>query len=86
MCKVLVCFPDRLTAAEEELRALRAKAGILSDYDIQVRRLRDDIALLTGRRDTLLRSSTMIREELPSFRSATPSKLKPIDDPAPLSG
>ncbi|KAL4230902.1 Mitochondria-eating protein [Mactra antiquata] len=77
----------KLSSAEEELRNLRAKAGILSDYDIQVRRLRDDIALLTGRRDTLLRSSTTLREELPSSRPSrpsTPSKFK--SDESPLSG
>ncbi|XP_053399221.1 mitochondria-eating protein-like isoform X2 [Mercenaria mercenaria] len=74
----------KLAAAEDELRNLRAKAGILSDYDIQVRRLREDIALLTGRRDALLRSSTTLREELPSYRPSTPSKFK-SEDP-PLSG
>ncbi|XP_060554357.1 mitochondria-eating protein-like isoform X2 [Ruditapes philippinarum] len=66
----------KLATAEDELRTLRAKAGILSDYDIQVRRLREDIALLTGRRDALMRSSTTLREELPSYRPSTPSKLK----------
>lgn len=71
----------RLAAAEDELRNLRAKAGILSDYDIQVRRLREDIALLTGRRDALLRSSTTQREELPSYRPSTPSKFKSEDSP-----
>lgn len=75
---------SRLSSAEDELRNLRAKAGILSDYDIQVRRLREDIALLTGRRDTLLRSSTTLREELPSCRPATPSKSK--GDDGQLSG
>ncbi|WAQ99386.1 MIEAP-like protein [Mya arenaria] len=74
----------KLAAAEEELRGLRAKAGILSDYDTQVRRLREDIGLLTGRRDALLRSSATMREELPSYRPATPSKAK-SDDPG-LSG
>ncbi|KAK3588730.1 hypothetical protein CHS0354_019195 [Potamilus streckersoni] len=49
----------KLAAAEDEVRSLRTKAGLLSDYEIQVRRLRDDIALLTGRRDALLRTSTL---------------------------
>lgn len=43
--------------AEDELRTLRSKAGLLTDYETQVRRLRDDIALLTARRDSLLRTS-----------------------------
>ena len=76
----------RLAGAEDELRGLRSKAGILSDYDVQVRRLREDIALLTGRRDTLLRSSTTLREELPSYRPSTPSKVKSVNDSPPLTG
>ena len=50
-------FLFRLALAEDEVRTLRSKAGLLTDYDTQVRRLRDDIALLTARRDSLLRSS-----------------------------
>ncbi|XP_052278073.1 mitochondria-eating protein-like isoform X1 [Dreissena polymorpha] len=76
----------KLATAEEELRSLRAKAGILSDYDTQVRRLREDIGLLTGRRDALLRSSTILREELPSHRPATPSRSSKGEESSPLSG
>ena len=83
---MLNCIPTlRLASAEEELRSLRAKAGILSDYDVQVRRLREDIALLTGRRDALMRSSSTLREELPSYRPATPSRVTKGDDSG-LSG
>ena len=49
----------RLALAEDEVRTLRSKAGLLTDYDTQVRRLRDDIALLTARRDSLLRTSAI---------------------------
>ena len=84
-----ICLPyfvsPRLAAAEDELRNLRGKAGILSDYETQVRRLRDDIALLTGRRDALLRSAPSVKEELPSYRPSTPSKLfRSEEAPAPL--
>ncbi|XP_025086837.1 mitochondria-eating protein-like isoform X2 [Pomacea canaliculata] len=43
----------KLAEAEEENKALRAKAGLLNDYQSEVRRLREDIALLTTRRDVL---------------------------------
>ena len=69
----------RLAAAEDEIRNLRAKAGLLVDYETQVRRLRDDIALLTGRRDALLRASTSTKDDLPSYRPSTPSKFKSDD-------
>ncbi|XP_046579442.1 mitochondria-eating protein-like isoform X1 [Haliotis rubra] len=45
----------RLAAAEEECKNLRNKAGLLNDYQSEIRRLRDDIALLTARRDVLQR-------------------------------
>ncbi|XP_021352379.1 mitochondria-eating protein-like isoform X5 [Mizuhopecten yessoensis] len=48
----------KLAIAEDEVRTLRSKAGLLTDYETQVRRLRDDIALLTSRRDSLYRSSS----------------------------
>ncbi|XP_060070228.1 mitochondria-eating protein-like [Ylistrum balloti] len=48
----------KLALAEDEVRTLRSKAGLLTDYETQVRRLRDDIALLTSRRDSLYRSSS----------------------------
>lgn len=59
----------RLALAEDEVRTLRSKAGLLTDYDTQVRRLRDDIALLTARRDSLLRTST-IKDKDDSFLSS----------------
>ncbi|XP_059169081.1 mitochondria-eating protein-like isoform X2 [Physella acuta] len=43
----------KLAAAEEENRLLRSKSGLLADYQTEVRRLRDDIALLSARRDVL---------------------------------
>jgi hypothetical protein len=46
----------RLGELEEENKALRAKAGLLNDYQVEVRRLREDIALLSARRDQLLTS------------------------------
>lgn len=73
----------RLAAAEDEIRNLRAKAGLLVDYETQVRRLRDDIALLTGRRDALLRASTSAKDDIPSYRVPTPSKFK-AEDKSPL--
>ncbi|KAL5012841.1 hypothetical protein ScPMuIL_011392 [Solemya velum] len=51
----------KLALAEDEVRSLRSKAGLLSDYESQVRRLRDDIGLLTARRDSILRTS--VRDE-----------------------
>lgn len=56
----MLCFhvSFRLALAEDEVRTLRSKAGLLTDYETQVRRLRDDIALLTSRRDSLYRSSS----------------------------
>ncbi|KAK7500618.1 hypothetical protein BaRGS_00008193 [Batillaria attramentaria] len=46
----------KLVEAEEENKALRAKAGLLNDYQTEVRRLREDIALLSARRDVLVSS------------------------------
>nr|KAG5709303.1 hypothetical protein BaRGS_018055 [Batillaria attramentaria] len=46
----------KLVKAEEENKALRAKAGLLNDYQTEVRRLREDIALLSARRDVLVSS------------------------------
>lgn len=61
-------FLFRLALAEDEVRTLRSKAGLLTDYDTQVRRLRDDIALLTARRDSLLRTSTIKDESILSTK------------------
>ncbi|KAK3588729.1 hypothetical protein CHS0354_019195 [Potamilus streckersoni] len=71
----------KLAAAEDEVRSLRTKAGLLSDYEIQVRRLRDDIALLTGRRDALLRTSTSVSTKDDSF-----TRLSVKDDTPSRSG
>ena len=46
-------FARRLSLAEDELVALRPRVGLISDYERQIRRLRDDIAVLTGHRSTL---------------------------------
>ncbi|KAK3099406.1 hypothetical protein FSP39_003898 [Pinctada imbricata] len=60
----------KLALAEDEVRTLRSKAGLLTDYETQIRHLRDDIALLTARRDALLRSSSAsVRDD--SFLSST---------------
>jgi hypothetical protein len=60
-CKPFVLF--RLALAEDEVRTLRSKAGLLTDYDTQVRRLRDDIALLTARRDSLQNAQTFFLKD-----------------------
>ncbi|BFZ15327.1 hypothetical protein BsWGS_18366 [Bradybaena similaris] len=46
----------KLAAAEEEVRLLRSKSGLLADYQTEIRRLRDDIALLSARRDVLTKA------------------------------
>ncbi|KAK7097084.1 hypothetical protein V1264_004112 [Littorina saxatilis] len=46
----------KLAEFEEENKALHSKAGLLNDYQSEVRRLRDDIGLLTTRRDRLVTS------------------------------
>ena len=66
----------RLAEAEEENKALRAKAGLLNDYQTEVRRLREDIALLTARRDLLITSPPKISPRL-SYLS---SKLTDLDN------
>ncbi|CAL1539089.1 unnamed protein product [Lymnaea stagnalis] len=43
----------KLAAAEEENRLLRSKSGLLAEYQTEIRRLRDDIALLSARREVL---------------------------------
>lgn len=35
---------------------MRSKSGLLAEYQTEIRRLRDDIALLSARRDVLLKS------------------------------
>ena len=53
LCYIVECSA-RLSEAEAENKELRTKAGMLGDYQMEVKRLRDDIALLTARRDLLL--------------------------------
>ncbi|KAL8574623.1 hypothetical protein ACOMHN_055688 [Nucella lapillus] len=65
----------KLTELEEENKALRAKAGLLNDYQTEVRRLREDIALLTARRDRLQSSTPQASPRLPS-KSSKPSDLQ----------
>ncbi|KAK3762573.1 hypothetical protein RRG08_020652 [Elysia crispata] len=45
----------KLATSEEEIRTLRSKSGLLADYQTEARRLRDDIALLSARRDVLIK-------------------------------
>ncbi|RUS89287.1 hypothetical protein EGW08_002961 [Elysia chlorotica] len=45
----------KLATSEEEIRTLRSKSGLLADYQTEARRLRDDIALLSARRDVLVK-------------------------------
>lgn len=45
---------SRLRVAEDELSGLRAKTGLVDTYERQIRRLREDIAVLSGRKDYLL--------------------------------
>ena len=42
---------NRLLLAENELAVLRPRVGLIEDYERQIRNLRDDITILTGRRD-----------------------------------
>ncbi len=44
----------RLRLAEDELANLRSRDSLVDNYERQLRRLRDDIAVLTGRKDALL--------------------------------
>ena len=72
LCHDASVFHVRLAEVEEECQALRAKAGLLNDYQSEVRRLREDIALLTARRDRLLSSPSQ-----PSPRPSLPSSKPP---------
>ncbi|XP_059169080.1 mitochondria-eating protein-like isoform X1 [Physella acuta] len=68
----------KLAAAEEENRLLRSKSGLLADYQTEVRRLRDDIALLSARRDVL----TKIPDPPVYERSKLDDKLNSVSEPA----
>ena len=52
-CVRIADVVGRLNVAQDELAALRPRVGLVSDYERQIRRLRDDIAVLTGRRSAL---------------------------------
>ncbi|XP_076468506.1 mitochondria-eating protein-like isoform X1 [Babylonia areolata] len=62
----------KLAAMEEENKDLRSKAGLLNDYQTEVKRLRDDIALLAARRDLLLIPPPKISSYKPSSLSSNP--------------
>lgn len=50
-------YCHRLSAAEAENITLKARTGQVDDLERQCRNLREDIAVLTGRRDVLRYSS-----------------------------
>lgn len=56
-----IIIPDfncnRLAAAEAENLTLKARSGQVDDLERQCRNLREDIAVMTGRRDVLRYSS-----------------------------
>ncbi|KAL8622224.1 hypothetical protein ACOMHN_043747 [Nucella lapillus] len=62
----------KLTDAEEENKALRSKAGLLNDYQTEVKRLREDIGLLTTRRDLLLLPPEKVPLYKPYYYSTPP--------------
>ena len=45
--------PCRLRIAEDELISLRAKVGLIDDYERQIRRLKDEVFILTGHKERL---------------------------------
>lgn len=50
----------KLRLAEEELSTTKNRANLVDTYERQLRRLREDVAVLTGRRDVLLNGSTLL--------------------------
>ena len=58
------------------MASLRSKSGLLAEYQVEVRRLRDDIALLNARRDVLLRLPEVPLPPLEPVRSKLEDKLK----------
>ncbi|XP_062580942.1 mitochondria-eating protein-like isoform X1 [Saccostrea cucullata] len=67
----------KLALAEDEVRTLRSKAGMLTDYETQIRHLRDDIALLTARRDSLYRSTSSFAKDDSILSSTLREEKKP---------
>ncbi|XP_048776360.1 mitochondria-eating protein-like isoform X1 [Ostrea edulis] len=67
----------KLALAEDEVRTLRSKAGMLTDYETQIRHLRDDIALLTARRDSLYRSTSSFTKDDSILSSTLREEKKP---------
>ncbi len=52
--KLNVNFANRLRLAEDEISTLGQRASLVDNYEGQVRRLRDDVAILTARRQAIL--------------------------------
>lgn len=69
----------KLALAEDEVRTLRSKAGMMTDYETQIRHLRDDIALLTARRDSLYRSTSSFAKDDSILSSTIREEKKPGD-------
>ncbi|XP_022324121.2 mitochondria-eating protein-like isoform X1 [Crassostrea virginica] len=67
----------KLALAEDEVRTLRSKAGMLTDYETQIRHLRDDIALLTARRDSLYRTTSSFAKDDSILSSSMREEKKP---------
>ena len=47
----------RLATAEEEVRNLRRRMGMVEDYERQILTLKEELAILTGRRNILTKAS-----------------------------
>ncbi len=45
---------NRLRVAEDDVIGLRSRASMVDNYERQVRHLRDDVAILSGRKEVLL--------------------------------
>ncbi|XP_022324122.2 mitochondria-eating protein-like isoform X3 [Crassostrea virginica] len=75
----------KLALAEDEVRTLRSKAGMLTDYETQIRHLRDDIALLTARRDSLYRTTSSFAKDDSILSSSMREEKKPGDVYSSLS-
>ena len=53
-CTEYDILANRLRIAEEEILSLRGRTPLIVDYERQLRRLRDEVTLLSGRRAELL--------------------------------
>ena len=51
---IRISHPSRLRITEEELASARSRATMTDTYERQARRLREEIALLTGRKEALI--------------------------------